>query len=212
VFRRGKYGSRAAGRDLERLSPHERADAEAWYKLTEEHALSIGAPSNLCWLFALRFVKLALDIDPESPTGGACMVAVNMGYAARIADIERRSDLRRWSETDIAELIAGDERGRIDLDAIKDQGPRTANIITWVGRQFDDPSAILTIASCTPGLWEGLASWAVLNIHGNMRKHSARPGDLPPIEIDGLVRTGYLLRCLDEALGEEPGDPTTYSA
>ncbi len=161
----------------------------------------MGAPSNLCWRFALRYVE-ALDIDPESPTGGACLVAVNMGYAARIADIERRSDLSRWSETDIAELIAGDERGRIDLDAMT----------TWVQRRFDDPAAILTIASCTPNLWEGLTSWAVLNVHGNMRKHSARPGDLPPIdELGALMQLGYLLRCLDEALGEEPGDPTTYS-
>ena len=45
--------------------------------------------------------------------------------------------------------------------------------------------------------WEAL-SWALLNIHGNMQKNSARPGDLEPSDIDALMRTGYLLRCLDE--------------
>ncbi len=76
---------------------------------------------------------------------------------------------------------------------------------------FADPYAILVVASCTRGVWEGFLSWAVLNIHGNMQKNSARPGDLEPSDIDALMRTGYLLRCLDEALGEGPGDLTAYS-
>ena len=154
----------------------------------------------------------ALHVDSESPNRGACVVAVNMGYAARIADVERRSDLPRWSERDISDLVAGDERGRIDLDAVKDQGPRTENLFGWLIARFDDPDVFLTIASCTPSLWDGLTCWTVMNIHANMRGHSARPRDLAPSAIEGLMRLGYVLRCLDEALGEEPGDPTTYSA
>jgi hypothetical protein len=211
VFRRGTYSPRAAARDLERLSPRERADAEAWYRLTEERARALGAPSNLGWLVALRFIVFGLDVGPESPRARACVVAINMGYAARIADIERRSDLSRWSEADISELVAGDECGRIELDAIKDQGPRTENLVRWLQARFDDPDVFLTIASCMPSLWDGLTSWAVMNIHANARKHSARPRDLAPSTLGGLMRLGYVLRCLDEALGEEPGDPSSYA-
>ena len=189
-------------------------EVEAWFKLAEEHALSNVAPSKLCWPIAAKYVTLGLDIEPSSPTGIFCLMAVTMGYAARIAAIERRSDLSPWSEIDIADLTIDTKHGRIDLGALKSEGfdPRySEHINDWMASRFADPEAILEIASCTPGIWEGLTSWAVLNIHGNMLKNSARPGDLPPSELDALMRLGYLLRCLDEALGEEPGDLATYS-
>jgi len=204
VLRRGRYGQRAAGRDLERLSAEERAGAEAWYRLTEERALILGAPSNLGWLFVLRCISFVLEMPPGSPNSAPGALAVDMGYAARMVDAERRSDLRPWSETDIADLVDGDDQGRIDLDAIKDQGPRRENLFRWVTSRTDDPEVFFTIASCTPSLWDGLTSWAVLRIHDNMRRRSARPRDLPPSTLDGLMRLGYVLRCLDEALGEDP--------
>lgn len=210
MFSRGTYSARAAGRDLERLSPEERADAEVWYKLTEPRAISLGAPSNLSWVFALRFIEFVLKIPLDSPAGGSCGMTVNMGYAARMTDVERRDDLQPWGEAEIADLVAGDEHGHIDVDAAKDQGERAANLVRWILPRIDDPE-FFAIARCTPGVWEGLGSWVVLNIHSNMRQHSARPRDLRPGTVLLVMRLGYVLRCLDEALGEEPGDPTSYA-
>jgi hypothetical protein len=211
VFKRRTYSARAAGRDLESLSPEEQAEAETWYRLTEERAITMGAPSNLGFVFAMRFIAFVLKFGQDGPNSAPSMVAVNMGYAARTVDVERRRDLSEWSAADIEELIAGAETGHIDLDAANDQGPRAENLVRWIVSRSDDPEAFFEIASCTPSLWGGLVSWAALNVHGNMSQHGARPRDLPPSTIDGLMRLGYVLRCLDEALGEEPGDPRSYS-
>jgi hypothetical protein len=44
------------------------------------------------------------------------------------------------------------------------------------------------------------------------RQKSGSVRNLDANTIAGLMRLGYVLRCLDEGLGEEPGDPTTYSS
>jgi hypothetical protein len=171
----------------------------------------MGAPSNLGFVFAMRFIAFVLKFGQDGPNNAPAMIAVNMGYAARMVDVEQRSDLNEWSEAEIEELVAGDETGHIDLDAANDEGSRAENLVRWIVDRFDDPEAFFEIASCTPSLWGGLVSWAALNVHGNMPQHGSRPRDLPANMIDGLMRLGYILRCLDEALGLEPGDPRTYS-
>jgi hypothetical protein len=173
---------------------------------------TFGAPSNLSWLIAVRVLVFGLGIDLEGPNIAPALIAVNMGYAARMADVERRSDLSKWSEAEIGELGLGDKHGHIDLDAIRDGGARAEDIVAWVLSRTDDLEAFFLSASCTPGLWDGLTSWGAMQLHKNMRrKKSGSIRDLDPNTIAGLMRLGYVLRCVDEALGEEPGDPTTYS-
>ena len=213
MFRRGKYGLRAARRDLASLLPDERSGAADWYELAENRMHTFGAPSNISYLIALRTLAFGLGFDMEGPTIAPGLIAINMGYAARMVDVERRADLTKWSEAEVGDLVAGDERGRIDAEAVNDGGPRAENIAAWVLGRTDDLEAFFSTASCTPGLWDGLTSWGAMQLHKNMqRKHSGNIRDLDANMIGWLMRLGYILRCLDEGLGEEPGDPTTYSS
>jgi hypothetical protein len=145
---------------------------------------------------------LKMDFEGLNPNLVPRFIAVNMGYAARMVDMERRSDLSEWSEVEIVELAARDEQGHIDLEAIEDGGPRSEKIRAWVVSQTDDLDSFFKNASCMPALWHGLTCWGAMQLHKNMRRqHFGSIRDLDASWIGGLMRLGYVLRCVDEALG-----------
>jgi hypothetical protein len=210
MFSRGKYGLRAARRDLGSLSSAERADAMQWYELVETQLDTFRAPSNYCWRTMLVMVGIVLETDWEDTNIVAASMAANLGYAARMVDVKRRNDLSEWAEDNVAEVVVRDTHGRADLESLRDD-TNAKKTIAFIAQNVAEETFYST-ARCAPAVWGGLTSLGAMQLHKNMLRQ--RVGTLRDLDAGGiavLMRLGYILRCLDEAIGEEPGDPTTYS-
>jgi hypothetical protein len=63
-----------------------------------------------------------------------------------------------------------------------------------------------TVMTLSPELWAGYISLATMQLQANLKSRAVPARYLDRECIEGMLRYGYVLRCVDEALGAEP-DP-----
>jgi hypothetical protein len=91
-----------------------------------------------------------------------------------------------------------------------------------VVRALTDPVGMLAftefgrVMTLTPDLWAGYVSMATLQLQANLASSRLSWKHFDKERIEGMLRYGYVLRCLDEVLGAEPvlreDSPTSLAA
>lgn len=64
-----------------------------------------------------------------------------------------------------------------------------------------------TVMTLSPELWAGYISLATMQLQANLKSRAVPARYLDRECIEGMLRYGYVLRCVDEALGAEPDPP-----
>ena len=193
---------RAVQRDLRGLDKHERELAMDWYTAVEDRWTEFSLPSRIGT--ALQFGMLGAtfpggDLDPSYP---AAALATKFGYAARLIELERASDLPAWADEVLRPLVPRTPSGAINYDGL--DGTLTT-LLEYIHDYASEPETFSQMANCDVGLWNAMTSIACWTFHKNVRKN--RWGDTSTLalsDIDYLMRIGYVVRCIDEALGETP--------
>ncbi len=205
MFRKAKHGVMDARRDLRRLTPAERDLALDWFEVVEFRMKTFSLPSRLSAAIEFMVLKAVLGLDLDDPRAVPASIAVNMGYASRLVIFESLDDLDPWADHELDELVIRDASGEIDFERYEQDEGQLVGLYRYVGSYGTDQEKFEAIPGCPPSVWPGLTSLAATSLHANMesqRKGSIRA--LPAEHIGGLMRLGYVLRCVDEALDESP--------
>ena len=205
MFRKAKHGVTAARRDLQRLAPAERNLALDWFEAVEFRIKSFSLPSRLSAAVEFMVLKAVLELNLDDPQAVPASIAVNMGYASRLVIFESVDELDPWVDPQLDELVVRDATGSIDFERYEQDEGQLVGLFRYVGAYGTEQEKFEAIPGCPPAVWSGLASLAATSLHANMesqRKGSIRA--LPAEHIEGLMRLGYVLRCVDEALDESP--------
>jgi len=190
----------------------------AWFIAVEDRWRTFVLPSQLATKIELRMLAAAFGYGEYDPNHRGAMVAVNMGYAARMLDLEQwrriERDLHgpgpplhdlRWSDRDLSEFVPRDAAGAIAHDEIDDDGAVVAELADYATSYASEPEPFLRLLISDLPQWNAMTSLMTVSFHKNLR--ATRAGDartLSLTNLDYLMRVGYVLRCIDEALGEQP--------
>jgi hypothetical protein len=215
---RGRHSLRAARRDLRGLPEYEREAAMAWFTAVEDRWRTFVIPSQLATKIELRMLTAAFGYGEYDPNHRGAMVAVNMGYAARMLDLEEWRRIARdfhgpgpplanlrWSDRDLSEFVPRDESGAIAHDEIDDDGDVVAELADYATGYASEPEPFMRVLLSDLPRWNAMTSLMTVAFHKNLR--ATRAGDarvLNLTNLDYLMRVGYVLRCIDETLGEQP--------
>ena len=127
-------------------------------------------------------------------------------------------------------MFAGYATRTLFLDSIGQPllDPHAPPLDRLVGREFDyqDPDGNVeavellrdpvfhlalsdfgSVMNLSPDLWAGYISLATMQLQANFKSRAVPSRYLDSETVDGMVRYGYVLRCVDEALGAEPDPP-----
>jgi hypothetical protein len=104
--------------------------------------------------------------------------------------------------------ISKSEGGAFDSQAISEDGEAVMALTEPIGAlAFAEFGRVMTLP---PDLWAGYVSMATLQLRANLASSTLPWKQFEKERIDGMLRCGYVLRCLDEVLGAEPvlrGEP-----
>ena len=83
---------------------------------------------------------------------------------------------------------------------------RLAALIEYAKDHIESAELFARIAACKPEYWTAMTDAASTELRKRMRRRQlgGSPRMFPPGNIEYLLRTGYVVRRIDEALGEEP--------
>jgi hypothetical protein len=90
----------------------------------------------------------------------------------------------------------------VDAERIVNDTAATSALIDSVAAvALDDFNSVMTLP---PEIWSGYLALATMRLQGEIESSTVTWRDLDKERIERLLRYGYVLRCLDEALDEEP--------
>jgi hypothetical protein len=143
-------------------------------------------------------------MDADDPHIVLVSIAINMGYASRMVTRDSLSG-SPWADPELDKMLLRDASGQVDLEASQEDNDCVIALFRYVGDLATENERFVTVLGISPMHWAALASIAASRLHANMKsQHIGRVQDLPPEDIEGLMRLGFVLRCLDEAIGAEP--------
>jgi hypothetical protein len=201
---KGRHGIRAVRRDLRGMTPDERGIALDWCEAVEHRIKEFSLPSPLSAEVEFITIKAFLGMDADDPQIVPVSLAVNMGYASRMVTRESL-DGTLWTDSALDEILLRDSTGRPDLEASAEDGDCKIALFRYVGELATESDRFEAALGFAGAFWMALASIAASRLHANMKSQSiGRVEDLPAEAIESLMRLGFLLRCLDEAIGAEP--------
>jgi hypothetical protein len=179
-----------------------------------------------------RLWTLTYHVDGMIRAGEATppgMAALSIGYSARVVEHEfpwRRvlakddddldAALAPWSDPALEAIVVRDDRGRVNPRDYGDFGIETADqrrrlqtLIEYAKRFIEADELFARIATCKVEYWAAMTDVAVQRLRPRMPLWplGGRPPVLAGDVIAYLLRTGYVLRRIEEALGEEPRSP-----
>ncbi len=124
----------------------------AWFTAVEDRWGDFVLPSQFATKIELRMLAEALPYGEFDPNHGGAMIAVNMGYAARMLDLEEWRRIARdrhgpgpplvnlrWSDRDLSEFVPRDASGAIAHDEIDDDGAVVAEIADYATGYASEP-------------------------------------------------------------------------
>jgi hypothetical protein len=204
MFGRGQHGLRAVRRDLRGMTSDQRAVALDWCEAVEYRIKEFSLPSPLSVEVEFLALKALLGIGPDHPQILSVSVAVNLGYASRM--VTRDSlDGAPWADPALEEIVLHDSTGRLDLQASADDEDCVIALFRYVGDLVTENDRFEAALGFAGESWMALASIAASRLHANMKSQRiGRVRGLPAEDIEGLMRLGFVLRCIDEAIGAEP--------
>ena len=189
----------------------------AWFNAVEDQWRAFVLPSRLATKIEHRMLAEASPYGEFDPNHGGATLAVNMGYAARMLDLEEHGRRARnfygpdtpvnlrWSDSDLSEFVPRDESGAIAHDEIDDDGGVVAELADYATGYASEPGPFMRVLLSDLPRWNAMTSLMTVAFHKNLR--AMRAGDtrvLNLTNLDYLMRVGYVLRCIDETLGEQP--------
>jgi hypothetical protein len=90
----------------------------------------------------------------------------------------------------------------VNLERIENDASVMGGLIDSAGAvALDDFESVMTLP---PEIWSGYVALATMRLQSSLASSTVTWHDLDKDRIGRLLRYGYVLRCLDEALGEEP--------
>jgi hypothetical protein len=201
---KGRHGIRAVRRDLRGMTPDQRKIALDWCEAIEHRIKEFSLPAPLSMEVESISIKAILGMDADHPHIVPVSIAVNMGYASRMVTRESL-DGAPWTDPALDEILLRDSTGHPDLEASAEDGDCKIALFRYVGGLATDSDRFEGALGFAGAFWMALASIAASRLHANMKSQRiGRVEDLPAETIEGLMRLGFLLRCIDEAIGAEP--------
>jgi hypothetical protein len=200
------------------LDEHDRERVLEWWKLAEERFKTVrGDPSWLTgYLAMVHAIGFAASSGSEAPPP-ATIVTTRVGYALRafvdrfavrepldVSTIDRNAVATLASRTrdPKADILANDDISGTDAELLRPIG-------TLVAQTSIEGERFRAVVSVEPPFWNACVSIATYQIQKSVRQVALVRGgrQLDDDMTEGLLRYGFVLRCLDEALGiETPGD------
>lgn len=93
----------------------------------------------------------------------------------------------------------------VNLERIANDTAATGGLIdSAAGVAVDDFESVMTLPA---EIWSGYVALATMRLQSDLTSSTVTWQDVGRERIERLLRYGYVLRCLDEGLDEEPGGP-----
>jgi hypothetical protein len=189
-----------------------------WWKLAEERFKTVrGDPSWLTgYLAMVHAIGFAASSGSAAPPP-AMVITTRVGYALR-AFVDRFAirqplDVSTIDRSAVARLASrrrDPEAGMLSNDALSDADVELLSPIgTLVARTSSEGERFRAVVSVEPPFWNACVSIVTYQIQKNVQQMGLvrRGRQLDDDMTEGLLRYGFVLRCLDEALGiETPAD------
>jgi hypothetical protein len=173
-----------------------------WYTAIEDRWTEFSLPSRLGTAIQLGMLNVTFPRGDLDPNFTAAALAAKLGYAARLVEVERYGHFPTWSDETLRELVPRADAGAIDYDAFETS---FAALLDYTFEYASEYEAFSSLTGCVTPLWNGMTSIACWTFHKNVRKNRWGSTRVLALEnFDYLMRIGYVLRCVDEALGESP--------
>jgi hypothetical protein len=161
--------------------------------------LSLLSPAtNVLGLAFAKSFAATEQLDAEE-IEHAFFVVMMAGYATRTVFAET---VGQPSIDPDALPISKPEDGTFDSEAIAGDGEAVRALADPVGAlAFTEFGRVMTLP---PDVWAGYVSMATLQLQANVASSTLPWKQFEKERIEGMLRYGYVLRCLDEVLGAEP--------
>jgi hypothetical protein len=189
-----------------------------WWKLTEARfKTGQGDPSWLTGYMGMVNAIGAEALSNSNVPAVAYIVGNRVGYSLRFYvdqfAIPQPLDISTIDENHIATLAGlprDDEADVLSFDGVTDADfELLMPVAELVSQTAGDGERFAAVVSVDPNFWNSVVAIATYEVQKNIQKQGlVRNGrDLDADTIEGLLRSGFVLRCLDEALGiEAAGD------
>jgi hypothetical protein len=201
---KGRHGVRAVRRDLRGMTRDQRDIALDWCEAVEHRIKEFSLPSPLSMEVEFITIKALLGMNADHPQIVPVNLAVNMGYASRMVTRESLGGAL-WTDPALDEILLRDSTGHPDLEASAEDGDCKIALFRYVGGLATESDRFEAALGFARAIWTALASIAASRLHANMKSQRiGRIEDLPAENIEGLMRLGFMLRCVDEAISAEP--------
>jgi hypothetical protein len=198
----GRQSLRKTRAELHRsLSVDEREFVMDWLVAAENIFTQITLLSPMTTLLGLTFAE-SMTEQPgfEAADATSMFVVMIAGYGSRAAlgAFETPPALAR----EMLPFEAAKDPAWDMSQVSQDKASILRSLAKPVGSlAFSDFASVMALPA---ELWAGYVSLATMQLQRNLRRHTRdwRSYDLE--RVDGLMRYGYVLRCIDEAYGGEP--------
>ena len=137
-----------------------------------------------------------------APRWGVAAGTVTVGYALRLAEPSRPPAVLTASP---AVKIAIDAGGELDYEALDGRHERVTALLELTCELAADTTLIASLSSVSTEAWRAFSDAAIYRLSRNLGAEGVPRDDFPGWEtLEDLVRFGYALRILEEAVGERP--------
>ncbi len=161
-------------------------------------------------LLSVTVPRLLPDMAEAEQGWGVIMGAALLGYASRATDPD--GAVPSWLTATIESAVPFTDGGDVDYAALSQETQRLGALAEHVVASASDPDCVVALTGGKGEAWEWLSVAASVELRGRLLRRGLPKSRLPDLEgFSLLLRLGYVVRFVDEVVGEWPATEARHT-